>query len=125
MATCIFHPQIESNSLDGITEIPYSEMGETMAEWGLREWWHPDLPAGIQTDSLRSDKLRLSKYAPLWVKNWTGPYFIEVRYAEGENAPPETNIHTDDDRGPMPIAGILLWMMNFVFIYAVIHFLHI
>ena len=126
LATCIFHPQVRDFSRDGVyVEIPYGEISETVEEWGLREWCHPNLPAGIQTDSLRSDKLRLSKYAPEWVRNWPGPYFVEVRYGENDTAPAETNVHTDDSRGPMPIAGILLWLGNLVFIWSAIHFLHI
>ena len=113
MATCIFHPQVRDDNLDGV----YYEVETDQ----VREWEHPGLRAGILTDSLYSDQLRVSRYAPEWVKNWTGPYFVEVRYAEGENAPtidPYVN-----DPVPYPLTGVLLWLVSVVSgLVAVTHF---
>ena len=48
--------------------------------------WLDDVPPGLEDDSYESDELRFSDAAPEWVKDWSGPFYIEVEYID-ETAP--------------------------------------
>jgi hypothetical protein len=67
MATAIFHPQAWVNDY----AIEVDPEGDTAFEVG-------DVPDSVEDDSYESDNLRDHENAPQWVKDWSGPFYIEI-----------------------------------------------
>lgn len=67
MAKAIFHPQAWIN--DYAVEVDAE--GET-------EWECGDVPADMRDDDYDSDDLRFHENAPQWVKDWSGPFYVEI-----------------------------------------------
>lgn len=40
--------------------------------------WIDEVPDGIESHSYESDELRLSEHAPQWVRDWSGPFEVEI-----------------------------------------------
>lgn len=62
-----FHPQAWFN--DWAIEV--DPQGET-------EWEEGDVADDVQDDTYESDELRLHNNAPQWVRDWAGPFYIEI-----------------------------------------------
>lgn len=62
-----FHPQAWINDY----AVAVDPEGETVFEVG-------DLPADMKDDSYESDELHTHENAPQWVKDWHGPFYIEI-----------------------------------------------
>ena len=45
---------------------------------GPTTWEVGNLPPGIEDDSFDSDRLIWSENAPQWVRDWGGPFWIEI-----------------------------------------------
>lgn len=69
-----FHPQAWIND----RAIEVDPQGET-------EWEVEVVVDDVEDDTYESDELRLHENAPEWVKDWTGPFFIEVLRGEGND----------------------------------------
>lgn len=62
-----FHPQAWVNDY----AIEVDPQGETDFEVG-------DVPDDVEDDTHASDALRTHDNAPEWVRDWTGPFWVEV-----------------------------------------------
>jgi len=62
-----FHPQAWVNDY-AITVDPEGEV----------EWEVGEEAASLTDDSYESDDLRFHPNAPDWVKDWSGPFYIEI-----------------------------------------------
>ena len=67
MATAIFHPQAWQNDY-AIEVDPEGEIAFSVGE----------VSETIEDDTYESDELRSHPNAPEWVKDWTGPFYIEI-----------------------------------------------
>jgi hypothetical protein len=67
--TVIFHPQAWQNDY----AIPVDPEGETefQVEASAIE--------GLQDDTYESDDLRFHRNAPEWIKEWSGPFYVEIQ----------------------------------------------
>lgn len=67
MARAIFHPQAWQNDY----AVPVDPEGPTEFDVG-------DVPDDMADNSNESDALSQHPNAPAWVKNWPGPFYIEI-----------------------------------------------
>lgn len=67
MAQVVFHPQAWLNNY----AIEVDPEGDTMWDCGT-------VPETVEDDSYESDDLRHHPNAPQWVKEWSGPFWIEI-----------------------------------------------
>ena len=67
MAIAVFHPQAWLN--DYAVEV--DPEGDTTFDVGT-------VPESVEDDSYESDRLRDHDNAPQWIKDWHGPFWIEV-----------------------------------------------
>lgn len=67
MAKAIFHPQAWINDY----AVDVDAEGETEFDVG-------DVPAGMRDNDYPSDELHAHENAPEWVKEWAGPFWIEI-----------------------------------------------
>lgn len=67
MAKAIFHPQAWVN--DHAIEV--DPEGET-------EWDVGDVSHDLKGSTYESDELRFHSNAPAWVREWSGPFYIEI-----------------------------------------------
>jgi hypothetical protein len=67
---CIFHPQAWIN--DYAVEVD----PEGPVEWAMP--WPDDAPIP-KDDRYESDDLRTHENAPEWVRQWQGPFYVEVQ----------------------------------------------
>ncbi len=67
--TCQFHPQAWINDY----AIPVDAEGATT--WEVD--WPDDAPIP-KDDDYDSDDLRFDDNAPEWVKDWSGPFYVEI-----------------------------------------------
>lgn len=67
MAKAIFHPQawINDNAYD------VDPLGPT-------EWEVGDVPEDLEGNSYESDELREHENAPMWAREWSGPFWVEI-----------------------------------------------
>lgn len=68
MTKVVFHPQAWVNDY----AIAVDPEGPTEFEVGI-------IFGGIGDDTYESDELRFHENAPQWVKDWAGPFYIEVK----------------------------------------------
>ena len=67
MVTVTFHPQawVNDNAIEADPE-------------GPTQWLVPESRvAGLEPDTYPSDELRYDDEAPQWVKDWSGPFYID------------------------------------------------
>ncbi len=69
MAKAVFHPQVWVND----TAMEVDPLGE------INEWDVGDVPDDMGDDTYESDALRYHDNAPEWVKDWPGPFYIEIK----------------------------------------------
>lgn len=67
MAKAIFHPQAWVNDY----AIDVDPEGKT-------EWNVEIVPDDLEDNSYESDELRFHDNAPQWVKDWSGPFWVEI-----------------------------------------------
>jgi hypothetical protein len=67
MAQAYFHPQVWIRD----TAIEVDPLGDTVWDVGA-------VPDDMEDDDYPSDNLRDHDNAPQWVKDWPGPYWIEI-----------------------------------------------
>jgi len=70
---------------------------------GPIEWEVGAVPDTMQDDEYESDDLRFHENAPAWVKNWSGPFYIELLRDEVSTIDPVT-----DERGA-ELLGMIAW----------------
>ena len=66
---CTFHPQAWHNDY----AIPVDAEGPVT--WTTN--WQDDTPLPANND-YQSDQLARESDAPLWIQNWSGPFYVEV-----------------------------------------------
>lgn len=69
-----FHPQAWVN--DWAIEV--DPQGET-------EWEAGDVADDIADNTYESDDLRFHDNAPQWVRDWTGPFYVEILRDEADD----------------------------------------
>lgn len=67
MAMAIFHPQAWVRDY----AIEVDPEGDTAFEVG-------DVPESVEDNTYESDELRFHPNAPEWVREWHGPFWIEI-----------------------------------------------
>ena len=67
---CTFYPQAWQNDY----AIPVDPEGPVT--WTTN--WPDDKPLPPPDDDYESDKLAREPDAPLWIQNWSGPFYVEV-----------------------------------------------
>jgi hypothetical protein len=85
---CSFVPQIWSGDTAVTVEAPGPSVWEVSREDFQRLTGHSH-PDTIDYDPYALDELRNADAAPGWVKEWLGPFEVEVKIPEPEDAPDE------------------------------------